>query len=516
MIMDRDICGRKVRYMQKDFFYENDVKVTKMAIKVIRWLILVFPLLILLSVLGIFQSEIKKLLILTAIGLVVTMGPTIAYKLKVSISVLKYLTTIALGILVALMASDSTIGIYMTYALAMVFSIFYYDKKFTLRIAIISYVLLVASLYFRSLNVQQIEFDTNMTWFISRSLGFLMEAAVMSLICVKIADASHKMLVKFADTQKTADLVEQCNTAAGALGDVVKKLEGCIYGFTNTNEIITESAQATLADCNSSSQFADSVCESMGELNHTVDVIVESTAQMVNISQETTEKMQGYIELMEQTTDDMQIIEQSAHQTESSITSLESGMKEVSEFANTIAGIASQTNLLALNASIEAARAGEMGKGFSVVAEEVRVLADNSKYASDSIAGIIHKIFALLKEVRVSNEENLSNITDGIEKINAVVKEAENLGKLQSESVEKSKMVAASSEDTVEHGKTVLNMIEQMKHLVSNTLEQANKIVEESKTQKAVAGEVEESFHQVNHVSGSLLEISKVGSDAAE
>ena len=72
-------------------------------------------------------------------------------------------------------------------------------------------------------------------------------------------------------------------------------------------------------------------------------------------------------------------------------------------------------------------------------------------------------------------------------------------------------MVAASSEDTVEHGKQVLQMIKQMQQLVENTLEQANKIVEESGVQKEVAGEVEESFHQVNRVSGSLLEISKQG-----
>ena len=52
-------------------------------------------------------------------------------------------------------------------------------------------------------------------------------------------------------------------------------------------------------------------------------------------------------------------------------------------------------------------------------------------------------------------------------------------------------------------------MIREMQQLVENTLEQANKIVEESNTQKEVAGEVEESFHQVNHVSGNLLKISK-------
>lgn len=494
--------------MKEKFFYENDVKVTKMAVKVLRWLILVFPALILLSALKIFQSDIKNLLILTAIAIVVTWGPSLAYKLNAPVGAMKYISTLALGSLVALMATDPTVGIYMTYALAMVFSIFYYDKKFTLKIAIISFVLLIVSLYFRSVNVQQIEFETNFVWFISRSLGFVLEAVVMSIVCVKIAEVSHNMLVKFADTQQTADLVDECKKASGELSTVVEKLENCIHEFANTNDVITGSAQATLEDCNSNFKFADSVCESMDELNQTVDVIVDNTAQMLAISQETSEKLQGYITLMEKTTDDMQLIEQSAKQTEESITSLESGMKEVSEFATTIAGITSQTNLLALNASIEAARAGEMGRGFSVVAEEVRVLADNSKQASDAITGIIHKIFSLLQEVRESNQKNLLNIVEGIEKMHSVSREAESIGKLQIESGEKAKMVADSSGDTVEHGKQVLTMIRQMQELLENTINQANQIVQESETQKEVTGEVQTSFHQVNDVSRSLLSIS--------
>lgn len=495
--------------MEEKFFYENDVRVTRTAVKAVRWLILVFPMLILLSFIGIFQSKISDLLFLTFVAVIVTMGPTVAYKLNAPIGAMKYVTTIALGMLVALMATNATVGIYMTYALAMVFSIFYYDRKFTARIAIISYFLLVGSLYFRSLNIQQIEFDSNFEWFVSRSLGFLLEAIVMSIICIKIADISHNMLVKFADTQQTADLVEQCQKASGDLGMVVEKLKSCIHEFAGTNDVITSSAQSTLEDCSSSSQFADSVCSSMDELNQNVNVIVDNTAKMMDISQETTQKMQGYIELMEKTTDDMQVIEQSAHQTEESIISLENGMKEVSDFAKTIAGITKQTNLLALNASIEAARAGEMGKGFSVVAEEVRVLADDSKKASDAITDIIHKIFSLLQEVRVSNQENLDNIAVGIQKLHEVGKEAESLGRLQTESGEKARMVAASSDETVEHGRQVLDMVKQMQALLENTLNQANQIVQESETQKAVTGEVQNAFHQVDDVSRNLLEISR-------
>lgn len=355
----------------------------------------------------------------------------------------------------------------------------------------------------------QIEFDTNFTWFVSRSLGFALEAVVMSIVCVKIAEVSHDMLLKLADTQQTADLVEQCKHASKELSTVVEKLDNCIHGFANTNDVIMQSAQATLDNCNSNFRFADSVCDSMGELNQTVDTIVDNTAQMLEISQETSEKIQGYISLMENTTDDMQTIERSAKQTEESIASLEDGMKEVSEFATTIAGITSQTNLLALNASIEAARAGEMGRGFGVVAEEVRVLADNSKQASDSITGIIQKIFSLFQEVRVSNQQNLENIVEGIEKLRAVSKEAETIGKLQIESGEKAKKVADSSGNTVEHGKQVLTMIRQMQELLENTLNQANQIVQESETQQEVTGEVQASFRQVNDVSGSLMSISR-------
>ena len=162
-----------------------------------------------------------------------------------------------------------------------------------------------------------------------------------------------------------------------------------------------------------------------------------------------------------------------------------------------------------MNASIEAARAGEMGKGFSVVAEEVRVPADDSKQASDSITGIIQRIFGLLQEVRTSNQENMDNITVGIEKLNEVGKEAESLGQLQVESGEKARMVASSSEDTRSHGEQVLNMVKQMQELVENTLRQANQIVEESERQRGVTSQVGDSFHQVDEVSGKLLEISR-------
>ena len=487
--------------MEQSFFNENDARVTKTAVKVLRWLILVFPVLAILSVAGIFQIKISELIPLTLVGIVVTMGPSVAYRLNTPPVIMKYVITLALGMLVALMAANSAIGIYMTYAFAMVFSVFYYDKKFTMRISVISYILLVVSLYFRSLNVQQIEYDTDFMWFLSRSIGFLMETVVMSIICVKIAELSHQMLVKFADTKQIISLVEECEKASKELGGVVEQLETYIHGFASTNEVIAASAQATLHDCNESFQFVDSVRSSIHELNQNAADMVNNMEQMLEVH--------GYIELMQKTTNGIQVIEHSARQTEELLASLEAGMKEISGFATTIAEITNKTNLLALNASIEAARAGEMGKGFNVVAEEVRVLASNSKQASDAINGIIQKIFSLLQEVQASNQENIDTVTQEIEKLHAVEAEAERIGTLQEESKEKVRVAAGSSTDTAQRGEQLLNMIGQMEQLVENTISQANQIVEESQTQKNVTGEVEESFRQVNDVAGNLLRISQ-------
>ena len=66
---------------ENQFFYENEVAVTKNIIKVVRWLILAFPALMFFSLIGLFRAQMSELLVMSAIGLVVTMGPTVAYKM---------------------------------------------------------------------------------------------------------------------------------------------------------------------------------------------------------------------------------------------------------------------------------------------------------------------------------------------------------------------------------------------------------------------------------------------------
>ena len=438
------------------FFHENEVKVTLNMVRILRWLILAFLAIMIFSAVGLFQSEISDLLVMTGIGLIVTMGPTIAYKAGVPSNVLKYIVLVALCALLTIMASNAAVGIYMTYALPIVFSIFYYDKKLTLQTSIFSYLFLVLSLFLRSKGVQQVEFDTNFTWFVSRSVGFLIENIVMALVCVKIAEGARKVLESLNTTQKIAVLVEECNHASTELR------------------------------------------------------AREQSNQMVGIAGDTYEKLGEYITYMTDTAASMEKMRETATDTESSIDRLQNAMDEVSEFAQTIGSITAQTNLLALNASIEAARAGEHGKGFAVVAEEVRVLAEDSKTASESIKGIIGNIGELLEKVQDANKRNVTSIEEGLSQIDGARQEAEQIGKMQTDSRKMAMQVLKACEETENFAHKLGDTSERMQELVASLREQTGHVVEQGKSQKTVSDKAENAFLRVEDVADRLVHIAGV------
>lgn len=490
------------------FFYENEVSVTKNIIRILRWLILAFPAIMVFSAVGLFKSKISDLLVMMAIGFVVTMGPTLAYKLGVPIRILKYMAIIALCGLLAIMASNAAIGIYMTYALPMVFSIFYYDRKLTLQTAVVSFVFLVVSLFFRSNGVELAEGETSFQWFVAHSVGFLIEQFVMAFVCVKVAQSARKVLESLNDTQKVAELVSECNQASNELRTETEGFKQNISNFRDTNEQITLAAEKSLEDCDSNEQLALELTRETKTALDNAGNIRQQSSQMVDIAKETYEKLGEYITYMNDTAASMERMRDTASDTESSIVSLRAAMDEVSEFAHTIGDITSQTNLLALNASIEAARAGEHGRGFAVVAEEVRVLAENSKKASESIKGIIANIDELLARVQAANKNNVQSVEEGLGQINGAKVEADRIGQMQTDSKEMAMQVLEASKDTEEFAHKLGDTSERLKELVASLREQTGHVVEQGKSQRQVTEDVENAFLGVEQIAGRLVEIA--------
>lgn len=495
---------------QMNFFEQNDRQVCARLSKILFWITLVFPALFLLSAVGVFQIKFKDLGLLSIPGCICTIGPTILQRIGISVGKMKYISVLAVGFVVMLLGGNSAIGIYMTYGLAMLFSCMFFDKKFTMRIAVISYFFLIMSLYLRSLNVQQIEYPTNMEWFLTRSVGFTMEQVIMGAVFVSIAKSCRSILENLHSANQVKEVMETCGKVSSELVSMTKELAENMDESRRVNEAIIHSAKDTAEDCNRSLLHVNSMQDLVGEMVQYIGKIDQSTKEMLEISDDIGQRMENYVQLMDHAVDSMRDIETTAGMTGDSIQNLEGIISEISTFAGEISEITGQTNLLSLNASIEAARAGEHGRGFSVVAEEIRMLAENSKNASASIEAVISNVRSMLNDVKQSNMQNVQSVNAGISQISSARQEAQNLGSLQTNSRKKTEQIAENSGETKQHSHHVLEMAQEMADLVQNSLNCANSIVEETDNQEKITDMTGEAFSNVEQIAAELLELSRI------
>jgi methyl-accepting chemotaxis protein len=122
---------------------------------------------------------------------------------------------------------------------------------------------------------------------------------------------------------------------------------------------------------------------------------------MISASERVTVTVNDGIESVKELGQQAKNVSDCSKAVEKVVAELTEKVEKVENFVDTIISISSQTNLLALNASIEAARAGEAGRGFSVVAEEIRKLSEDTKDASNNITNIIHE---LIEDTKNANE----------------------------------------------------------------------------------------------------------------
>jgi methyl-accepting chemotaxis protein len=181
-----------------------------------------------------------------------------------------------------------------------------------------------------------------------------------------------------AAAERRASLIafaEQLRSAAGA---IVQTVLDSARQLENSAQLLTQSASGTL-------DMAGAVESSAVTASGSVDVVSRSSGQLaVSIAEISSQ--------MTKSTEIAGAAAQQASQTRSRIDELEAATRRIGDVVDLIRTIATQTNLLALNATIEAARAGEAGRGFSVVAQEVKVLADQTEKATHEIGDQIASI----------------------------------------------------------------------------------------------------------------------------
>ncbi|WP_438465090.1 methyl-accepting chemotaxis protein [Marinomonas sp. PE14-40] len=252
------------------------------------------------------------------------------------------------------------------------------------------------------------------------------------------------------------------------LGVVAKGLNKALSTFSNAISEIKNNSLSLSASAHQSTNIINSNVDSLqGQRHETSQVasaVEEMSATTLEVSRNTDEAMNSTHEVNNKTVESQKIVSGALKtindlvtevtEVETLISGLHSTASNITQVIDVIKGIAEQTNLLALNAAIEAARAGEQGRGFAVVADEVRTLAQRTQDSTIEIEDIINKL---------QGETNTAN-----NKVSATQKRA-------SDSIEGAQQIELALESIVTSVSSVSLMIEQ----IASTAGEQVKVTEE-------------------------------------